>query len=69
MLRVIASSPTDLQPVLDTVIENAVTLVGAKQGHIRQYDGEFLRVVAHYNESAEQIAKLKPHLPDQAWRA
>jgi GAF domain-containing protein len=59
VLRVIASSPTELQPVLDTVIANAVTLAGAKQGHIRQYDGEFLRVVAHYNETAEQIAKLQ----------
>ena len=59
VLRVIASSPTELQPVLDTVIANAVTLAGAKQGHIRQYDGEFLRVVAHYNETAEQIAILR----------
>ena len=59
ILRVIASSPTDLQPVLDTVIANAVTLAGAKQGHIRQYDGDFLRVVAHYNETAEQMAKLQ----------
>jgi GAF domain-containing protein len=59
ILRVIASSPTDIQPVLDTVIANAVTLAGAKQGHIRQYDGEFLRFVAHYNETAEQIAKLQ----------
>jgi GAF domain-containing protein len=59
VLRVIASSPTELQPVLDAVIENAVTLAGAKQGHIRQYDGEVLRVVAHYNETAEQIAKFQ----------
>ena len=59
ILRVIASSPTDIQPVLDTVIANAVTLAGAKQGHIRQYDGEFLRVVAHYNETAEQISTLQ----------
>ena len=59
VLRVIASSPTELQPVLDTVIANAVTLAGAKQGHIRQYDGEFLRVVAHYNETVEQIAILR----------
>ena len=67
VLRVIASSPTELQPVLDTVIANAVTLAGAKQGHIRQYDGEFLRVVAHYNETAEQIAiASSAHLPDQA---
>src|SRR5262245_11645467 len=59
VLRVIASSPTELQPVLDAVIENAVTLAGAKQGHIRQYDGEVLRVVAHYNETTEQIAKFQ----------
>ena len=63
VLRVIASSPTELQPVLDTVIANAVTLAGAKQGHIRQYDGEFLRVVAHYNETAEQIAMLQATPP------
>jgi GAF domain-containing protein/anti-sigma regulatory factor (Ser/Thr protein kinase) len=63
ILRVIASSPTDLQPVLDTVIENAVKLAGAKQGHIRQYDGEFLRLVAHYNETPEVIAGLTPSRP------
>ena len=59
VLRVIASSPTELQPVLDTLIANAVKLAGAKQGHIRQSDGEFLRVVAHYNESPERIAVLQ----------
>ena len=46
VLRVIAGSPTELQPVLDAVTESAVKLAGAKQGHIRQYDGEFLRWVA-----------------------
>src|SRR5713226_2699466 len=59
VLRVIAGSPTDIQPVLDTVIENAVRLSGASQGHIRQYDGELLRVVAHYGETPEQIAILQ----------
>src|ERR687891_1625568 len=34
VLRVIASAPTDLQPVLDTLLANAVKLSGAKQGHI-----------------------------------
>lgn len=56
VLKVIAGSPTELQPVLDTVIESAVKLAGAKHGHIRQLDGEFLRVVAHYGETPEQIA-------------
>ena len=59
ILRVIASSPTDIQPVLDTVIGNAVKLIGAEHGHIRQYDGEFLQVVAYYNVSTEGAAALK----------
>src|SRR5499425_1721325 len=54
VLRVITGSPTDVQPVLDTVIENAVRLAGASQGHIRQYDGEVLRLVASYGETPEQ---------------
>ncbi len=56
VLRVIASSPTELQPVLDTVIANAVTLAGANHGHIRQLDGDVLRLAAHYNESPEFVA-------------
>src|SRR6476661_204583 len=56
VLRVIAGSPTELQPVLDAVTESAVKLAGAQRGHIRQYDGEFLRLVASYGESPEQLA-------------
>src|SRR3990170_8175368 len=59
VLRVIASSPTELQPVLDTLLANAVKLSGATKGHIRQYDGEFLRYVSHYNETSERIAVLE----------
>jgi signal transduction histidine kinase len=59
ILGVIASSPTDIQPVLDTVIANAVRLSGATQGHIRQLDGNCLRVVAHCNESPERVAVLR----------
>src|SRR6266576_5935645 len=59
VLRVIASSPTELQPVLDTLIANAVRLSGATRGHVRQYEGEFYRVVAHYGETPEMIATLR----------
>ncbi len=59
VLRVIASSPTELQPVLDTLIANAVKLSGATKGHVRQVDGEFHRVVAHYGESPERISFLR----------
>ena len=64
VLRVIAGYPTELQSVLDTIIESAVRLVGANQGHMRQYDGEFLRLVASYGESLEQLAVFQaPVLP------
>ena len=59
VLRVIASSPTELQPVLDTLIANAVKLSGATMGHVRQFDGEFHRVVAHYGETPEMISALR----------
>ena len=59
VLRVIASSPTELEPVLDTLIANAVKLSGATKGHIRQVDSEFYRVVAHYGETPERIRFLR----------
>jgi two-component system, NtrC family, sensor kinase len=58
VLRVIASAPTELQPVLDTLLANAVKLSGATRGHMRQYDGENLRYVSHYNESPGVIDAL-----------
>jgi GAF domain-containing protein len=59
VLRVIASSPTELQPVLDTLIANAVKLSGATKGHIRQIDGDLLRVVADYGETPEEVRLLR----------
>jgi GAF domain-containing protein len=59
VLRVIACSPTELQPVLDTLLANAVKLSGATKGHVRQVDGEFYRVVAHYGETPERINILR----------
>jgi signal transduction histidine kinase len=55
VLRVIAGSPTDIQPVLDAVISSAVKLAGATKGHLRQFDGEFHRVVSHYGESPDLV--------------
>src|SRR4030095_5014123 len=59
ILRVIASSPTDVQPVLDTVIASAVKLSGATKGHIRRLENGFLHVVSHCNETPEQIEHLR----------
>src|SRR4051812_31106763 len=48
ILRVIASSPTDLQPVLDAVAECAARLCGASDAVIRRLDGDVLTRVAVY---------------------
>src|SRR5262249_10080163 len=48
ILGVIASSPTDVQPVLDTVAENAARLCEASDALIFRVDGDLQRRVASY---------------------
>ena len=48
ILRVIASSPTDLQPVLDTIAENAARVCGSYDAMIRLVQGDSLHAVAHH---------------------
>src|SRR5262249_13040884 len=45
ILRVISGSPTDLQPVMDTVAENASRVCGATDSLIFRLDGDVLRLV------------------------
>ena len=48
ILGVIASSPTDIQPVLDTIAQSAVRVCAAEDAQIRLVEGDILRWVAHY---------------------
>ncbi|HSE86258.1 MAG TPA: GAF domain-containing protein, partial [Candidatus Binatia bacterium] len=50
ILRVIAGSPTDIQPVLDVVAKNAVRLCDAKDAQILRVEGDLLRVVASFGQ-------------------
>ena len=48
ILGVIASSPTDIQPVLDVVAENAARLCDAVDAQIWRVDGDRVRFAAQY---------------------
>jgi two-component system, NtrC family, sensor kinase len=48
ILRIISTSPTDLQPVLETVAASAARLCAADDGHIWQRDGAELHLLASW---------------------
>ena len=47
ILGVIASSPTDIQPVLNTIAESAAKVCSANDASIRLIEGNVLRLAAH----------------------
>ena len=49
VLKTISRTVFDLRRVLETLLENAVRLSGAKHGTIFRYDGECCRAAADYN--------------------
>ena len=63
VLRVISSSPSDLDPVFQAMLANAVRVCEAKFGSLVLCDGGVLRPVARYNQPPELIAELRkpPH--------
>jgi GAF domain-containing protein len=61
VLKVMSRSTFDLQPVLDSLIENAANLCAARRGVIFRRDGDVYRGVAFYNASADLIEFIKQH--------
>ena len=71
VLKVISSSPGDLQPVFDAILANATDLCGAKFASLRLSEGDQFRTVSLYNAPAALVEHwrntplVRPH-PESA---
>ena len=61
VLGVISSSPTDLQPVFQAIVESAARLCEADNASIHQVGGDLVRLVANHGQvSAFRLGELRP---------
>ena len=63
ILRVISSSPTDVQPVFNAIVRHAVTLCGALWGMVWRFDGDAVNLVGHHNLPPEELEELHQAFP------
>jgi two-component system, NtrC family, sensor kinase len=66
ILRVMSRSPTDVQPVFETIVHNALRLCGAAQGGAYRFDGRLVHSVAHAGYTPEQEASWRRTWPRPA---
>jgi signal transduction histidine kinase/predicted transcriptional regulator len=73
VLEVISSSPGDLKPVFETILENAVRLCGAKFGNLYLREGDGLRAAAMHNAptayAEQRLGILHPSPNTTSYRA
>ena len=57
ILKVIASSPSDVQPVFDVIVEHAVRLCGGRMGRVYRYGGGIIQMVAGHGLASRVSAR------------
>ena len=69
ILRVISSSPTDVQPVFDTIVQNVVRLCDGTFTTVFRFDGELIHAAAHHqsvtSEGLDVFRSVYPLRPSQ----
>src|SRR5262245_47856292 len=63
ILGVISSSPTDVQPVFDTIVRSATRLCSGTFGLLLRFDGTLLHLAAHCNVSSKGLQELDRIFP------
>src|SRR5262249_40840704 len=63
ILRVISSSPTDIQPVFDSIIQSATRLCEGIVGALYRYDGHIVTVVADHDVTTRVGTILREMYP------
>jgi PAS domain S-box-containing protein len=63
ILRVISSSPVDLQPTLDAIAAKARTLSGAASAALSLFDGALIRFLAHSGWTDEELKVVQSGWP------
>src|SRR5262249_1121885 len=63
ILRVISSSPTDIQPTFDAIAAAAVRLCEADQGTVFRYDAGLIHMVAHSGGGTQDVEGLRRIFP------
>ncbi len=63
VLQVISESPTDVQPVFDTIAERAAGLIGAPYCLVLRFDGETVHLASLYGVNVQGIEALRAVWP------
>ena len=68
ILKVIASSPSDVQPVFDAIVRAAAKLCDGRLSTVLRVDGEMVNLAAHHNLGDEGVAMYRQVYPTHVSR-